>query len=263
MVVVGLLCGGTNRDLAVGGPIRAALACYYMCDDHANLIGDMLASEHRKNAKEHEGQAPGGPVAQAEGSEAKGGAQENVAATRSRGTAARGLLEQALREERLVAVSTNPDDPDVCSVGYIDALTSTHYRLRSVTSRGCVLGYELRRIEDVVEVALDGPYLRRVQALMNNPGAIADVEPPGTDDLVRDMVQAARDARRAVTVFRVGEHEGVTAHVTAVTDLRVTIQALDSFGDYEDTVPIPWRDISGIGTHEEQIRVLLHDKGSG
>ena len=175
-------------------------------------------------------------------------------------TAAR--LEEALVEERLVSVHMNPDDPDACSVGYVDAMTNTHFRLRSVTTTGRRLGYEIRRIDDVLNVESDSPYLDRVRVL-GEAEPFVDVESPDTRDSIRDTVEAARNSCNPITVFCVHENDGITGFVAATTDLRVTIRMIDSFGRDDGICSIPWRDIDGLdyGTEEEHARRVLHEGG--
>lgn len=168
-------------------------------------------------------------------------------------------LEEALEKERLVSVHTNPDDPDACSVGYVDALTTTHLRLRSVTTTGRRLGYEIRRIADVLEVETDSPYLARVRKL-ESAEPFVDVEAPDTGNFIRDAVEAAQRSGAPITLFRIQDDEGITGHVAATTDLRVTIRVIDRFGNDEGVESIPWRDIDGLdyGTEEEQARGFLN-----
>ena len=144
----------------------------------------------------------------------------------------------------------------------MDAITNTHFRLRSVTTSGRRLGYEIRRIDDVLNVELDSPYLDRVK-MLEEAEPFVDVESPDTHDFIRDTVEAARNSRNPITVFRVHENDGITGFVTATTDLRVTIRMIDRFGQDEGVCSVPWRDIDRLdyGTEEEHARRVLHEGG--
>ena len=157
-------------------------------------------------------------------------------------------------------------EPDACSVGYVDAVTRTHVRLRSVTTHGREVGYEVRPVGDVFEVDEDGPYMERVEALVNAGGAaFTDVERPrGGTDLVKEAVEAARDAQRFVTLHLPTRDDDATGRVVATTDLRVSLRTVDRFGRPGEVLAVPWRDIDSVdyGTEEEQITEFLAEGGS-
>ena len=169
-------------------------------------------------------------------------------------------LHQALRSGRLVSIHLNPDDPDACSVGYVDAVSDTHVRLRSVTPRGHQVGYEIRPVEDIFKVEEDDPYMRRMAALVEGGGIDFEVveRPRGGSDLVRGAVETAKNSRRYVTLRLPTWEDDVTGLVVATTDLRVS-RPVDRFGEASAVLGVPWRDIESVdyGTEEEQITRLL------
>ena len=172
-------------------------------------------------------------------------------------------LGRALRSGRLVSIHSNPDNLDACSVGYVDALTDTHVRLRSVTPGGRLVGYEVRPVEDVVKVEQGGEYLERVARLEEAGAVFVEVEAPqgAKADLIRDTVETAMNTRQYATLSMPTWTEDLVGKVLAVTDLRVTLQLVDRFGKVEGVENIPWRDIDSVdyGTEEEQITGFLAD----
>lgn len=172
-------------------------------------------------------------------------------------------LTEALASNCLVSVHSNPNDPDACSVGYVDTVTSIHVRLRSVTPRGQVMGYEVRRLEDVHKVETDGPYERRVAKLVSGDGQVfsdARAALGRCGDLITDMVETARDGGHVVTLFLPSHDDDVTGYVTMTTDLRVTVSPIHRFGADMEAKSIPWRDVQGVDfeTEEEQIRRFIN-----
>lgn len=166
----------------------------------------------------------------------------------------------------LVSVHSNPAERDACSVGYVDAVTRTHVRLRRVTTHGCEVGHDVRPVEDVFEVGEDGPYMARVEAPANAGGAVfTDVERPraGTD-LVKEAAEAARDTQRYLTLHLPTRGDDATGRVVATTDLRSSLRTADRFGRPGEVLAVPWRDIDSVdhGTEEEQITEFLAEGGS-
>ena len=177
------------------------------------------------------------------------------------------MLQDAQARNRLVSVHTNPENLDRCRVGFVDAVTATHVRLRAVMATGRILGYAVRRLEDVVQVEIDSPYLQRVEALASCNGDIFEkvIVPAGGEnaedkaedrnrDLIRELIGIARDHGCVARLLRFSA-DCITGWISATTDLHATIEPIDMFGKAAATVSVPWRDVESVDfeTEEEQI----------
>jgi hypothetical protein len=75
------------------------------------------------------------------------------------------ILKRSIKEGKIISVYTNRYQPEKCSVGFIDSLTSEHFIMKHVTPEGISDGFIVRRIEDIFRVDVDGEYEQRINLL--------------------------------------------------------------------------------------------------
>ena len=174
----------------------------------------------------------------------------------------RNQLAQALAKGCLVQIHRNPKDWGRFHVGYVDAIDEESVRIRSVSVRGDVLGFEVYAISAVTGVVLndgDNDYLDKVSRLVRGREVFRDVAPwqgPG----IRGTLEEAMRVQRIVTLGRThDEKESPCGLVRAMTDDAVSIQLVDQYGEDNGiaTVPIEGINAVHVGTEDEQILDFL------
>ena len=82
-------------------------------------------------------------------------------------------LETALRDGTLVEVHHDPNDWQLCEVGYVDAIFEDSVRIRSVMTRGETMGFEVHLLAAIVGVMTDdgdNDYLDKIARLTTRRG---------------------------------------------------------------------------------------------
>ena len=172
--------------------------------------------------------------------------------------AIRRQLEQALDKGCLVALYRDPTDWSKCQVGFVDEVTSDAVRLRSVTSRGDVIGYEVHGISAIKGVGLnDGThdYLDKVSRLIGMRGRITSGAEPCSCS-IRDSLREAMANQRIVTViYSQGEGDALCGLVRAMAENTVSMQTVDQFGEDNGLVTASLDGVTAVyyGTEDEQI----------
>ena len=167
-------------------------------------------------------------------------------------------LEQALEKGCLVALYRDPVDWSRCQVGFVDGVASDAVRLRSVTSRGDVIGYEVHSLPAIKGVGLDDgahDYLDRVSRLVGmRQRIVSDTEPCSCG--IGDSLREAMASRRIVTViYSYGEGDALCGVVHAMTEGTVGIRTVDQFGEDDGLVTASLDGVTAVyyGTEDEQI----------
>lgn len=75
------------------------------------------------------------------------------------------LLKRSMNENIMVAVYSNKNRPDTCSVGYVDSITKDMVLIKHVTPHGLTDGFVIRRLEDVFRIDINGQYENKLQRL--------------------------------------------------------------------------------------------------
>lgn len=172
--------------------------------------------------------------------------------------AIRRQLEKALDNGCLVALYRDPTDWSKCQVGFVDEVTSDAVRIRSVTSRGDVIGYEVHGLSAIKGVSLDDgahDYLDKVSRLIGMRGRITSGPEPCSCS-IRDSLRDAMANNRIVTViYSQGEGDALCGLMRAMTESTVVMQTVDQFGEDDGLVTASLDGVTAVhyGTEDEQI----------
>ena len=174
---------------------------------------------------------------------------------------ARSALTEAREAGCLVAVYEVADEDDF-SAGFVDALSETHVRLRSVSAAGRPNGIEIRPLDDVRRVETESEYLTcRLQPLMAHWGSrpmwpeqrlVGD-----RSDLVADALAVSLKDRTVVTIW-IGSKQ-YTGPVVKLADDAGTVVDLDNYGKPEAEFAFRIGDIDALdfGTEHERMAQFL------
>lgn len=172
--------------------------------------------------------------------------------------AMRRQLERAIDTGCLVALYRDSEDWSKCQVGFVDEVTSDAVRIRSVTSRGDVIGYEVHSLSAIKGVGLDDgahDYLDKISRLVGMRRRIVSDDNAcscGIGDSLRD----AMANRRIVTViYSHGEGDALCGLVRAMTEDTVSVQTVDQFGEDDGLVTASLDGVTAVyyGTEDEGI----------
>ena len=175
--------------------------------------------------------------------------------------------------ERRCLVEVYAGDQDRFSVGQVDALDETHFRLYAVDRAGRPDGIEVRALADVSRVETDTDYLtRRVAPLKDlyeratDPSCAApccDGAPKqhlvGSDsNLVRDALALSIEDSSVVTIWTGGGDAQYTGIVAKLSDDAGTILDVDEYGDADREVPFRIADVRQLDFGGEHQRIVQY-----
>jgi len=178
---------------------------------------------------------------------------------------AREALAEVRQRGCLVELYTDGND-DRFFVGYVDALTISHVRLRSLDCAGRPDGIGVRTLADVSRVETGTDYLVRRIAPLEEAGwrnAFGPQRLVGDDpDLVRDALVLSFEDRTVVTVWPGSRNDVVYTGIVAklATD-AATIVDLDEFGDPSREVPFRIAEIRSLDFGSEHERIARYLAG--
>lgn len=174
-------------------------------------------------------------------------------------------LTGALARQCLVEVYAGEEDR--FSVGRVDALDETHFRLNALDRAGQFDGIEVRALHDVSRVEIETDYLlRRIARLKGLYGTLARKRQRlvGSDRcLVRDALALSIADGSVVTIWLGGgdvQHTGVVAQLS---DDAGTILDIDEYGEANREVPFRIADIRQLDFGCEHQRIVQHLRNCG
>lgn len=171
----------------------------------------------------------------------------------------RGQLAEALARGCLVEIHRNPKDWGKFQAGYVDSIDDDSVRIRSVSPRGEVLGFEVYALEAVTGVVLndgDNDYLDKLSRLVRGGRDVYRKVSPWEEAGIRGALEEAMRRQRIVTLGRAhDELQSPCGLVRAMTDDAVSIQLVDQYGEDDGIATIPIEGINTVhfGTEDEQI----------
>ena len=179
----------------------------------------------------------------------------------------REALVDALGRRCLVEVYAG--DEERFSVGQVDALDETYFRLDAVDRAGRPDGIEVRALAYVSRVETDTDYLTRrvarLKALHLRAMRVDDCEATqaqrlvGSDpNLVRDALALSIEDGSVVTIWPGGGDAQYTGIVAKLSDDAGTILGLDAYGDVDREVPFRIADVRQLDFGGEHQRIVQY-----
>jgi len=166
----------------------------------------------------------------------------------------------------IASLYCDPEDPESYQGAFIEKVNMRHAVIAAITPWGKLDGWWVRRTADIQQVLCGEEQELRLNFLLRFHQQLhapllpdADGLPPDTD-WMRAVLELAIRERRLVSLFTATET--FTAKPTQVDDLRVTVRAMDLFGQPEaEDESFALRDIEAlsIGTEEEQMYGILRE----
>ena len=171
--------------------------------------------------------------------------------------------------ERRCLVEVYAGDEERFSVGQVDALDETHFRLDAVDRAGRPDGIEVRALADVSRIETDTDYLTRrvarLKALYLRAMPVDDCEATqarrlvGSDpNLVRDALALSIKDGSVVTIWTCGDEAQYTGIVAKLADDAGSILDLDEYGDVDREVPFRIADVRQLDFGGEHQRIVQY-----
>ena len=161
----------------------------------------------------------------------------------------------------LASLFVDPENPDDFIAGYIAHINPRQVVLNAVSPVGHYDGLMAVRLTEVSSVLGEDEYSERLRRLLllrgEEPRESLQVEPE--EDLFHAMCRKALEDGRVITLW-CGESEYV-GRVTELNDMRVTIGALDFFGQNPAEVTLALRDIdlASSGSEDDEMFAVLSE----
>ena len=176
----------------------------------------------------------------------------------------RKALANALKRQCLVEVYSGSEDR--FSVGRVDALDQTHFRLNVLDLAGQPDGIEVRALADVSRIETETEYLtRRIARLKDLHGTTPRNNPQrlvGSDsNLLRDALALSIQDGTVVTIWTDSGDIQYTGVVAKLTNNAGTILDFDEYGDADREVAFRIAAIRALDFGGEDQRIIQHLHG--
>lgn len=178
-------------------------------------------------------------------------------------------LERAAHDGKPVALFTSETNPERFSVGFVDRVSKTQVRLRSLSPDGEDDGYEVRDLAGVHRVEVDGAYERRMALLAAHRGEIfREIALNGAGengDLIASTLREAKARQLPVRLWTAEDEYGVGGFVQALTKSAVTLQAITDAGEDGGVVTLSLHAVADMDVNSRGLQkaVFLYRRAEG
>ena len=135
-------------------------------------------------------------------------------------------------------------------MGYVDALSDTHVRLRVLTKFGENSGYQIHCLEDISKVSIDGQYEKKMEKLHDNISKALKEELPylesSSSNLLIDALAKSQKEKLLVSIYCNELEDSEIGYVKEVDSNAVTLQIIDEFGKEDGLAIIATEDVDSI-----------------
>jgi hypothetical protein len=177
-------------------------------------------------------------------------------------------LQEAVENNRAVAVYADADDYQTYEVGFVEHADASEVVLRCLTPKGEPDGRRAFRTDDVVRVDLDNAYVRKLELLYQYRDTVFDKDfrplPPHAKGDLRSQLEFARE--EGVVVHLVdGNDYGPSGLVKEVGEDYVDIERLGPSGEPDGVATMLVSSISKVhmGRRQDQVLEFLHRYNHG
>ena len=178
-------------------------------------------------------------------------------------------LQDAQQRGVIVSLHTDVSDSSACSVGYVEQLSDCDVRLRAISPEGLPGGYEIRSLEDVYRVDIDGLYEKNIHFLSRHQGKIfqdahCESAAEGESLLLSTLHDAAQHARKIVVLWTQDREDSIVGYVEDVHDETVKMLSIDEYGREDGMILVDVRALVSMDYNSTQCQVLeyVHDHWS-
>lgn len=176
------------------------------------------------------------------------------------------LLKRSMNENIIVSVFSNTNQPETCSVGYVEAITKDQVIIKDVTNTGLTAGYVIRKLENVFRIDIDGMHEQKMHKLykMQKQSHVSilkykiDIEA----NIFMEILKISHNLGLVVRIC-VDEsdiQEDIIGLVKEVSGNEVVISRIDEYGlaDGESAIMLDDVVLLNCDTDEDHILKLLY-----
>jgi hypothetical protein len=173
-------------------------------------------------------------------------------------------LQDAIRNNKIVAIYKDIQKPDQCIVGKPEYLTKYEFLLQSISPDGFSDGYVVRKINNIWKVESDEEYPLAIEKLAKHRNTKlkpffenhSDIE-----NVFLKLLQLAKEKKLLVTIFQNCENDySYTGIIKNVDKKNVKLSVYNFYGEYQEDYTINNSDISFIDCdtlYEQDIKILM------
>lgn len=179
------------------------------------------------------------------------------------------LLKQAQKSNKVVSVYTDAISQSACSVGYVDIFNNNEVRLKSISEHGENAGYEIRSLDGVYKISIDGKYEKKLKSLNDDITSVFDEyilsSPKSNTNIIRKTLAEAMENYLIVTVWTSDRSTSIVGLVEYINNEALNVLSIDDFGDVDGNIVIDINLITDVdcNTKREQVLKYLYDKKHG
>ncbi|MCR9212692.1 MAG: hypothetical protein NXI13_03175 [Proteobacteria bacterium] len=174
------------------------------------------------------------------------------------------LLKEAKTRNTLVSVHMDTDDWDQFSVGYVDCLTDTHFRLSAISRYGAPFGFEVLQLSEIAKIEAAGKYERKIEFLAKSQGAFfKEIVPKSASstNLILDTLTQSLEEAVVISIWGMDAEASLVGIVEKMDAETASIQIINQYGEDDGLSTIKITDIKciNLNTHFEQVRKFLYE----
>ncbi|MGC4379156.1 hypothetical protein WD019_19885 [Fictibacillus sp. Mic-4] len=178
------------------------------------------------------------------------------------------IFERSIKKKEVLSTYLNQFDPEKCSVGFIESISSEQFIMKHVTPEGMSDGYIVRKLEDVFRIDSNGEYEKRIKLLytlqnqkhedFTDKNTIS-----GNTNLFKEslMIAKKKDLIVSVCIDETETQDDIIGFVKDVNSEEVTISRIsfEGFSDGESTFYLEDINKLNCDTSDEKIIKLLYN----
>lgn len=169
-------------------------------------------------------------------------------------------LKNAKRNGHVVSLHSDPTNQSRCVVGYIDQIDDAWIRLKAISPEGENAGYEVRPLDAIFRVDVNGIYENKIEYLLQNIDNIYQKNDltysVGIDGILITTLKEAKEKKLIVTLWTEDEDDSIIGLIDKVNESTVNILSIDDYGKKDGLILITIDEIVSIDCDNRQSQII-------
>lgn len=169
-------------------------------------------------------------------------------------------LKKAKRSGHIVSVHSDPSNQASCAVGYVDQIDDTWIRLKAISIDGENAGYEIRSLDDIFRIDINGAYEKKIGYLRKNTGKIfreVDLSAPiETDGILLSTLKEAQKKKMVITIWTEDEDDSIVGSIDHINENTVKILSIDDYGKEDGFILISIDEIVSVDCNSRKCQII-------
>ncbi|MFU0789869.1 MAG: EAL domain-containing protein [Virgibacillus proomii] len=174
------------------------------------------------------------------------------------------ILKRSTERGLVVSIYSNQYEPEKCSVGYVDTLSTEQFIMKHITPEGLSDGYIVRRLDDIFRVDFNGEYEKRIDLLytlqQQKHESLFEEQMRKDSNLFKETFISAKNKDLIVSIC-MDEGDDIVGFVKDITIEEVVISRISSEGLCDGESSFFLDDVNKLNcdTVEEKTLKLLYN----